>query len=107
MEYAGELVGRKVRIAQEPRRMRPSKSEVRRLCADNSRLRELTGWVPQTELSEGLAQTFAWLKDHASSLGKTPTSAAAPLYRGVERRHLNERSENNKANSYQQKSRLE
>ncbi len=68
VEYAGQLVGRQVRIAREPRRLRPSKSEVRRLCADNYRLRNLTGWIPETELSEGLSQTFAWFKDNISSL---------------------------------------
>lgn len=56
----GTIAGRKISIAKDPKRMRPGKSEVRRLCADNSLLKSLTGWTPPTSLEEGLKETFKW-----------------------------------------------
>ena len=41
-------------------RLRPPRSEVRELLADNSRLRRATGWAPRVELAQGLEQTVAW-----------------------------------------------
>ena len=32
-----------------------------RLLADNSRMRELTGWEPVVSLEEGLARTSEWV----------------------------------------------
>lgn len=50
-------------IKQEQERMRPEKSEVFRLFGDNTKLKEFTGWAPETTLSEGLKQTIEWFKD--------------------------------------------
>lgn len=47
----------------DPERLRPSKSEVRRLLGDATRLRELTGWKPRFTLEEGLEQTIAWFRN--------------------------------------------
>jgi UDP-glucose 4-epimerase len=47
----------------EEARLRPSKSEVIALLADNSRLRSEVGWQPRIELSEGLARTVAWWRE--------------------------------------------
>ena len=49
-------------IVSEDQRMRPVKSEVERLCADNRLARELTGWEPRYTLEQGLAQTIAWME---------------------------------------------
>jgi nucleoside-diphosphate-sugar epimerase len=44
----------------ESERMRPEKSEVRRLWCDNTKLREATGFEPKTPLRDGLIATIDW-----------------------------------------------
>ena len=56
------LVGRPIRIESDEARVRPEKSEVDRLLADNALARELLGWTPKVSLEEGLERTIAWLK---------------------------------------------
>jgi NAD dependent epimerase/dehydratase len=59
-----ELMGREVEFTSDEQRMRPAGSEVERLWADNSLVRELTGWTPQYPgiegLRRGLQETIAW-----------------------------------------------
>jgi dTDP-glucose 4,6-dehydratase len=55
------LVGRGSRIQQDDARLRPSASEVERLCADNSKAKQLLGWEPQVSLDEGLTKTIDWI----------------------------------------------
>lgn len=57
------LMGADVNYEVDPARLRPSSSEVMRLCGDNSLIRSLTGWSPQYTLSDGLAETIAWFSD--------------------------------------------
>jgi dTDP-glucose 4,6-dehydratase len=56
-----------VEIGQDAQRLRPAKSEVERLLADNSRLRAATGWSPAygglDGFRRGLAETVAWFRD--------------------------------------------
>lgn len=59
-ELLGKITQRKVSIVKDRKRLRPDKSEVRRLCADNSLLKSLTGWTPPTSLEKGLKQTLEW-----------------------------------------------
>jgi NAD dependent epimerase/dehydratase len=56
------LTGTEFRIFQENDRVRPSGSEVERLCADNSLANELTGWRSEVSLNEGLQKTLAWMR---------------------------------------------
>ncbi len=56
------LVGRQVAVKQDEKRLRPEKSEVQRLLADNTRARKRLGWAPRTSLEEGLAQTIEWVQ---------------------------------------------
>lgn len=44
----------------DPERLRPSKSEVRRLLGDNSQITALTSWRPQVTLEQGLQHTIDW-----------------------------------------------
>lgn len=44
----------------DPERLRPSKSEVRRLLGDNTIITTLTPWRPKVTLEEGLAKTIDW-----------------------------------------------
>ncbi len=59
-----ELVGRPVRIEVEAERLRPVKSEVRRLLSDNRLARERLGWTPQVSLRQGLARTIDWVREN-------------------------------------------
>lgn len=45
----------------DPERLRPSKSEVRRLLGDNSLITSLTDWRPKVSLEEGLKRTIDWI----------------------------------------------
>ena len=44
----------------DPAGLRPGKSEVRRLCGDNSLITSLTDWRPQYSLEQGLRETIDW-----------------------------------------------
>jgi NAD dependent epimerase/dehydratase len=56
------LTGAKFRIVQENTRIRPTDSEVERLCASNTLAEELMGWRPETDLREGLQKTLEWIR---------------------------------------------
>jgi dTDP-glucose 4,6-dehydratase len=57
-------VGRPVRIEMDTQRLRPEKSEVQRLLADNRLARKRLGWEPSVTLTDGLQQTIAWIRQH-------------------------------------------
>lgn len=54
------IMGRKVNFEVDPERLRPSASEVRRLCGDNTLITSLTDWRPRVTLEEGLKRTAEW-----------------------------------------------
>ena len=58
------LVGKPVKIVVDPNRLRPDKSEVQRLLADNKKAKKVIGWEPQVRLTEGLAQTIEWIEQN-------------------------------------------
>ncbi|MCB8818457.1 SDR family NAD(P)-dependent oxidoreductase [Desulfosporosinus shakirovi] len=45
-------------------RVRPSRSEVSRLLADNRLAKETIGWEPRVSLEEGVRRTVAWIASH-------------------------------------------
>ena len=49
-----------IEVEVEDQRIRPKKSEVERLWADNSKAWELTGWKPRYTLNDGLKETIEW-----------------------------------------------
>lgn len=53
-----------VQIVQKKERMRPSKSEVMRLCGSRKKLTQLTGWSPKYTLRSGLLETIEWIRNH-------------------------------------------
>lgn len=58
------LVDREVKLNFDSNRTRPSKSEVNRLWADNSKAKKLIGWEPKISLDEGLKKTIKWISEN-------------------------------------------
>ena len=58
------LVGRDVKIECDQQRIRPQKSEVERLLADNTLATKLLDWNPLFTLEEGLEQTIDWFREN-------------------------------------------
>ena len=52
-----------VEYVTDPARIRPSASEVRRLCGDNTLITSLTDWRPNFSLEQGLKETIDWFTD--------------------------------------------
>ncbi len=65
VQIIAELMGEEIDVETDDVRMRPDKSEVERLWADNSKATRLLGWKPQYAgrdgLRRGLQETIAWL----------------------------------------------
>lgn len=66
-ELIAETMGADIEITTDDQRLRPEKSEVERLWADNAKAKQLTGWKPEYAgregFARGLGQTVAWLKE--------------------------------------------
>jgi len=62
-----DLMGSDIEVIQETDRIRPQKSEVERLLADNSKLTTLTGFKPSHTLEDGLKLTIDWFKNPKKS----------------------------------------
>ncbi len=60
LKTIARVMDREVEFVVDPQRLRPSKSEVRRLCGDNSVITSLTDWQPRVSLEEGLRRTVEW-----------------------------------------------
>ncbi|SRR6266545_4216520 len=52
------------RLECEAERLRPERSEVERLVADNRQAREVLGWSPIVPLVDGIRRTVDWLRAH-------------------------------------------
>ena len=55
-----ELMKSDVKLVTDKERIRPEKSEVFRLCCDNSKIQNLTGFKSQVDIREGLQRTIDW-----------------------------------------------
>lgn len=64
VDLIAELVGKPVEIVCDEQRLRPGKSEVHRLHADNSLAAQFLDWKPSVPLREGLRRTIIWIKDN-------------------------------------------
>ncbi|KEH90400.1 NAD-dependent dehydratase [Clostridium novyi A str. BKT29909] len=59
-----DLIGHDVKILCDEERIRPEKSEVNRLWADNTKIKNLTDWTPKYSIDEGLKETIEWIKNN-------------------------------------------
>ena len=57
------VMGTSIPVVTDEQRLRPEKSEVFRLCCDNSLLKSLTGFTPEIGFSNGLSKTIEWFCD--------------------------------------------
>ena len=67
IELIGQVMNSNINIVLDSKRIRPEKSEVERLCSDNSKIRKLTDWTPnfhgRNGLKKGLKKTADWFSD--------------------------------------------
>lgn len=61
-----EITESNAKVVFDAIRVRPTKSEVRRLCADASKANKLLGWKSKVSLKDGLAKTIEWFKENHS-----------------------------------------
>ncbi|HWC81137.1 MAG TPA: GDP-mannose 4,6-dehydratase [Pseudonocardiaceae bacterium] len=61
-EDIARLMDVEVEITEDPQRIRPKNSEVMRLVADASKLRDRTGWQPAYTRDDGLVDTIDWFR---------------------------------------------
>lgn len=63
------LIGSHCEIITQKERIRPDKSEVRRLLGANRKLKNLTNWKTKYSLEEGLKETIEWFSNNANLKG--------------------------------------
>lgn len=72
LDTIAEVMGADITWVRDEQRIRPSKSEVFRLCGDNTLITSLTPWRPAVSLREGLEKTAEWFAN-PSNLSKYKT----------------------------------
>ena len=55
-----QIMNSDIEIVKDKKRVRPIKSEVFRLVCDNSLIKELTNYRPETSIQDGLKKTIEW-----------------------------------------------
>lgn len=60
VKLIAEIMGAEIEIETDQARLRPEKSEVERLWAENAKIERLTGFKPHTTLRQGLEMTIEW-----------------------------------------------
>lgn len=59
-----EIIGTEVEIIRDESRIRPQKSEVKRLLASNKKIIEKTNWKPEYTIEDGLEETINWIRNN-------------------------------------------
>lgn len=62
-DLIAKLMNVSLEIETDPARVRPERSEVNRLLADNRRAEELLNWKPTVDLTDGLGRTIEFFSD--------------------------------------------
>ncbi|WP_448249221.1 NAD-dependent 4,6-dehydratase LegB [Thalassotalea agariperforans] len=60
LELIKKLMQSDVNFIVDEQRLRPGKSEVQRLWCDNSKIQQLTSFMPSVTIADGLQQTIDW-----------------------------------------------
>ncbi len=61
-----EITHSTAKVVFDASRIRPTKSEVNRLCADTTLAKKLLDWKPDTSLEVGLTDTIEWYRNYSS-----------------------------------------
>jgi NAD dependent epimerase/dehydratase len=61
-----QKVDTSAKVEVDADRLRPQKSEVKRLLSDNSLARERLDWSPTVSLDDGLEKTISWIRENLS-----------------------------------------
>ncbi|MBI2027083.1 MAG: SDR family NAD(P)-dependent oxidoreductase [Deltaproteobacteria bacterium] len=62
-----DLLGTKLKIKTEKKRLRPPTSEVSQLLSNNALVKNFTDWLPKVSFKHGLQNTIAWIEKNISS----------------------------------------
>jgi len=61
-----DITQSKAKVVFDATRIRPTKSEVNRLCADVTKVKKLLNWKSSISLEEGLRETVQWYRNYLS-----------------------------------------
>ena len=64
VQVIAQILKKNIKVTKDKQRIRPSKSEVERLCCDMSKLKNVCHWKANVALEEGLKRTCQWIKDN-------------------------------------------
>lgn len=59
-----QITGSQAQVIEDPRRIRPEKSEVLKLISNNSKAKKIMGWEPTVSLEAGLKRTIEWFAEN-------------------------------------------
>jgi len=63
LQLIAEIMQSDVKFVEDEQRLRPKNSEVFRLWGDNSKIKQLTGFVPDFDIKNGLKETIKWFRE--------------------------------------------
>ncbi len=63
LDLIKKIMNSDVQFITDEQRLRPKDSEVFRLCCDNTKINQLTGFKPDYSLEQGLTKTIEWFTD--------------------------------------------
>lgn len=63
LDIIQELMGSDVEVLTEEERIRPENSEVQRLWCDNTKIHNISGYLPKIGIREGLEKTIDWFSN--------------------------------------------
>ena len=66
-ELIAKIMAADVNFIEDMQRIRPKNSEVFRLWGDNTKIRNMTGFVPQYSIEKGLTETVEWFLNPENS----------------------------------------
>ena len=64
IQIISDITQSNIEIVSQAERVRPERSEVNRLLADNKKIISLTGWKPEFTFREGLELTINWISEN-------------------------------------------